>query len=73
LGWDMSGLLTEEDRALGFSLEEDEDFVLVSRDGELLATFSAHGATRESLREFLDREGAAARRTSAPGPPPWPG
>ena len=54
--WDVSGALTEEDLAQGFSLEEDEDVLLVLRHGELLVTFSSCGVTRESLREFLDRE-----------------
>ncbi len=33
-----------------------EQNTLVLRHGELLAIFSAHGTTRESLRGFLDRE-----------------
>ena len=68
--WDVSGALTEEDLAQGFSLEEDEDVLLVLRHGELLVTFSSSGATRESLREFLDRE--KGRPGPAPCPPPGP-
>lgn len=52
----FQGILTEEDLAQGFSLEEEEHFVLVLRHGKVVAAFSAHGATRESLREFLDGE-----------------
>ncbi len=55
---ELQGVLTAQEEAQGFSLHEDEDFVLVLRHGEVLAAFSAHGATRESLREFLDRERA---------------
>jgi len=55
---ELQGVLTAQEEAQGFSLHEDEDFVFVLRYGELLAAFSAHGATRESLREFLARERA---------------
>ena len=55
---ELQGVLTAQEEAQGFSLDEDVDVVLVLRHGEVLAAFSAHGATRESLREFLDRERA---------------
>ncbi len=64
--WDISGILTEEDRALGFSLKEDEDFVQVFRHGELLATFSSHSVTREKVRQFLEAEGIAEYPGYAP-------
>jgi len=48
-------LLTDQDRADGFTLGEDEDFVYVYRHGRQVASFFSSGMTRESLREFLDQ------------------
>lgn len=47
-------ILTEQEISEGFSIYEDSSLVTIYRFDELLATFSAHGATRESLRANLD-------------------
>ena len=53
---ELEGILSEEERASGFTLEEEEDFVFLLRYGWTLAVFSSHGVTREKLSEFVDRE-----------------
>jgi len=60
-GFDMPGerlnsVLTEKQREAGFYLEDDEDFVyFYSKEGKLLAIFSSHGATIQSIREENER------------------
>lgn len=50
----LDDLLTNEDRAAGFTLREDDHTVLVFRCGNQVAVFSSSGMTRDSLRDFLD-------------------
>jgi len=51
-----SGILTPTDVAEGFELWEDEDFVYLTRHGEIVATFSAGGATKQSIQEEIARQ-----------------
>jgi len=47
----LAEILTEDQRQAGFSLNDDEDFVyLFDAKGHRLASFSALGATGDSLR-----------------------
>lgn len=50
------GVLTPIDVAEGFGLWEDEDCVYLTRHGETVATFSAAGATKESIQEEILRQ-----------------
>jgi len=49
----LDDLLTNEDRAAGFTLQEDDHNVYVLQHGHQVAVFSIF-MTRESLRAFLD-------------------
>jgi len=49
----LEDLLTNEDRAAGFTLQEDDHCVFVSRSEKQVAVFSK-SMTKESLRAFLD-------------------
>jgi len=52
----LQDTLTGEQREAGFYLADDEDFVfLYDKEGKLLAVFSSHGATVESIREETER------------------
>ena len=55
----QSGILTPIDVAEGFGLWEDEDFVYLTRHGEVVATFSAGGATKQSIEEEILRQSLA--------------
>jgi len=59
----LEDLLTNEDRAAGFSLWEDDHCVYVLQYGHQVAVFSSSGMTRESLRDFLD----SPQRDKSPG------
>jgi len=50
------GILTPIDVADGFGLWEDEDFLYLKRYGEIVATFSAAGATKQSIQEEILRQ-----------------
>lgn len=50
----LEDLLTNEDRAAGFSLREDDHCVYVFQCDHQVAVFLSSGMTKESLREFLD-------------------
>jgi len=50
------GILTPVDVAEGFGLWEDEDFLYITRHGEVVATFLARGATKESIQEEILRQ-----------------
>ena len=71
---ELEGILSEEERAQGFSLEEEEDLVFLLRYGRVLAAFSSHGVTLESIRAFLDghraeRPETCAEENHTPGAP----
>ena len=53
------GILTPVDVAEGFGLWEDEDFVYITRHGEVVATLFARWATRESIQEEILRQSLA--------------
>jgi len=53
------GILTPVDVAEGFGLWEDEDFLYLTRHGEVVATFSRSGASRESIQEEILRQSLA--------------
>lgn len=53
------GILTAIDVAEGFGLWEDEDFVYLTRHGEIVATFSAGAATKQSIQEEIARQSLA--------------
>lgn len=54
----LNELLSDQDRAEGFTLQEDDHCVFVFRCGRQVAVFSSSGMTRESLRDFLDSSSA---------------
>jgi len=54
-----SEILTPIDVADGFGLWEDEDFVYLTRHGEIVATFSAGAATKQSIQEEIARQSLA--------------
>ena len=47
----LEGALTAEQHQAGLYLEEDEDFLYLKRGDQVLALFSAVGATVASVRE----------------------
>lgn len=51
----LTKLLRQEHRDIGLTLEEDEDFVYLVRAGHTVATFSATGATIESIIREADQ------------------
>ena len=51
---DLDGILTAEQRRAGLYLEEEEDFLYLKRGDQVLAIFSAVGATVASVREAAD-------------------
>ena len=52
---DLQVVLTAEQRQAGLYLEEDEDFLYLKREGQVLAVFSAVGTSIESIREEAER------------------
>ncbi len=54
-----SRILTPMDFAQGFGLWEDEDFVYLTRHAEVVATFSAGAATKQSIQEEIARQSLA--------------
>ncbi len=57
--WELKGLLTPEEGKAGYQVLEEEDFVVILYRGREIARFSSSGATRESIREFLETEKTA--------------
>lgn len=53
------GILTPVDVAQGFGLWEDEEWVYLTRQGEVVATWSAAGATKKSIQEEILRQSLA--------------
>lgn len=49
----LKELLSDQDRAAGFTLQEDDHCVYVLQYGHQVAVFSSQGMTRDSLWAFL--------------------
>ena len=52
---DLEAILTAEQRQAGLYLEEEEDLLYLKRGVEVMAAFSAKGATIASIREEAER------------------